>query len=258
MQCTIALFFARLCSLMQPCDVQVMAGVAALVPEWGSLQCDELSLMRRWQKGEERSLVCWRVCFCTGRKGLEEFNWSGFGMLEECLWIFLHLLIVFPCWCFCDCSLLTSTKDTKESFIVDYKSALDFFMENEGLELIRGESNKANKTVTCRHPRCRSEVTSIFGFLSTQFFLMEKYITAFGLHWDHSLCFNYRTRFMTERRDTLLLSSAFLWEAWMKLLSTLSLCTSSSNLTANDEDKGSEWRITKSTQLVGQTDRCKL
>lgn len=65
---------------------------------------------------------------------------------------------------------LISAKDTKESFAVDYKSALEFVIENERVELI-----SANKTVTCRPACCGGEVASIFGFLSTQFFNGEIY-----------------------------------------------------------------------------------
>lgn len=81
--------------------------------------------------------------------------------------------ISYTCWLFplADVlSSLTSAKDTKESSIVDCKSALDFVMETERLEVM-----SANKTVTCRHARCGGEVTSIFGFLSTQYFNGEIY-----------------------------------------------------------------------------------
>lgn len=88
------------------------------------------------------------------------------------MWILSHLLMVLS---FLSAAFLTAvaladlSKTLLGSLLLTINPVV-FVMGNE-----RGASNKANKTITCRHP-CRSiKVSSIFGSLAGQFFYGEIY-----------------------------------------------------------------------------------
>lgn len=202
---------------MQPCDMQVMSGVAGVVSERGSLRCDELSLTRRWRKGEEGSLVCWCVCFLYGEEGIRgiqlKWVWYVGGVSVEFL-----TPIVFPRWSlqWIQRRALLLTINQLWILVWKWKTGID---KRKPVGLFAAVVRLLQYLAFCQHSS-----------------LMEKYIAAFGLRQVHSLCFSYRTRFTTERRGTLLLCSLPVGG----LNKTLKYTFTVHILTANDEHKDSD------------------